>query len=51
MHKRYPVFAQKMDSLFRGSTQPAEFDFFAQRTKFSIKKAKSELGYNPQYPF
>jgi len=51
IHKRYPPIAEKIDSLLRGSIHPAEFEFFAQKTKYSIKKAKAILGYNPQYSF
>jgi nucleoside-diphosphate-sugar epimerase len=51
MHKRYPILTQKVDSLFRGSIQPEEFEFFAQKTAFSIEKARAILGYNPSYSF
>ena len=51
MNLRYPILAQKMDSLFRGSIKPEEFHFFAQKTKFNIKKAKAVLGYEPKYSF
>ena len=51
MQRKYPGLTRKMDSLFRGSIQPEEFKFFAQKSKFSIRKAHSFLGYKPQYTF
>lgn len=51
MQRKYPGLTRKMDSLFRGSIQPEEFKFFAQKSKFDIKKAQSVLGYSPQYSF
>jgi len=51
MQRKYPGLTRKMDSLFRGSIQPEEFKFFAQKSKFDIKKAQSVLGYNPEYSF
>jgi nucleoside-diphosphate-sugar epimerase len=51
MQRKYPGLTRKMDSLFRGSIQPEEFKFFTQKSKFSIKKAQSVLGYNPEYSF
>jgi nucleoside-diphosphate-sugar epimerase len=51
MQRKYPELTRKMDSLFRGSIQPEEFKFFAQKSKFDIKKAQSVFGYSPTYSF
>ena len=51
IQRKYPRLTRKMDRLFRSSIQPEEFKFFAQKSKFSIKKAQSILEYNPAYSF